>query len=251
MYKIFGFTIFVYSVVLRRNMVKQKLTITELAEEDRPREKMLSQGIRALSTAELIAILIGSGNRNETAVELSQRILNSADNDLNRLGKYSVSDFVSLFYGIGEAKAISIIAALELGRRRKEEGSSEDRPRVVCSNDIFRIFYPLLVDLPYEEFWILLLNAQNRVINKLRVSQGGVAATYVDVRLILKPAIEQLASGIVLCHNHPSGSLNPSGEDDRLTERLRYSSELMGIKMLDHLIVCEHAYFSYADEGKL
>lgn len=231
-------------------MVKQKLTITDLALEDRPREKMMSQGIRALSTAELIAILIGSGNRNETAVELSQRILNSADNNLNRLGKYSVADLVSSFQGIGEAKAISIIAALELGRRRKED-SLPERPRIVCSNDIYRIFYPLLVDLPYEEFWILLLNAQNRVINKIRISQGGVSATYVDVRLILKPAIEHLASGIVLCHNHPSGNMSPSGEDDRLTERFCRSAELVGIKVLDHIIVCEHKYYSYADEGKL
>lgn len=231
-------------------MVKQKLTITELALEDRPREKMLLQGIRALSTAELIAILIGSGNRNETAVELSQRILNSAGNNLNQLGKYSVADLTSAFQGIGEAKAISIIAALELGRRRKEDDLPE-RPRIACSNDIYRIFYPLLVDLPYEEFWILLLNAQNRVINKIRVSQGGVSATYVDIRLILKPAIEHLASGIVLCHNHPSGNINPSGEDNRLTERLHHSAELIGIKVLDHIVVCEHAYYSYADEGKL
>lgn len=231
-------------------MVKQKLTITELALEDRPREKMLLQGIRALSTAELIAILIGSGNRNETAVELSQRILNSAGNNLNQLGKYSVADLTSAFQGIGEAKAISIIAALELGRRRKEDDLPE-RPRIACSNDIYRIFYPLLVDLPYEEFWILLLNAQNRVINKIRVSQGGVSATYVDIRLILKPAIEHLASGIVLCHNHPSGNINPSGEDNRLTERLHHSAELIGIKVLDHIIACEHAYYSYADEGKL
>lgn len=231
-------------------MVKQKLTITELAFEDRPREKMLLQGIRALSTAELIAILIGSGNRNETAVELSQRILNSAGNNLNQLGKYSVADLTSAFQGIGEAKAISIIAALELGRRRKEDDLPE-RPRIACSNDIYRIFYPLLVDLPYEEFWILLLNAQNRVINKIRVSQGGVSATYVDIRLILKPAIEHLASGIVLCHNHPSGNINPSGEDNRLTERLHRSAELIGIKVLDHIVVCEHAYYSYADEGKL
>ncbi len=231
-------------------MVKQKLTITELALEDRPREKMLLQGIRALSTAELIAILIGSGNRNETAVELSQRILNSAGNNLNQLGKYSVADLTSAFQGIGEAKAISIIAALELGRRRKEDDLPE-RPRIACSNDIYRIFYPLLVDLPYEEFWILLLNAQNRVINKIRVSQGGVSATYVDIRLILKPAIEHLASGIVLCHNHPSGNINPSGEDNRLTERLHRSAELIGIKVLDHIVVCEHAYYSYADEGKL
>ncbi|MBQ7823467.1 MAG: DNA repair protein RadC [Bacteroidaceae bacterium] len=231
-------------------MVKQKLTITELALEDRPREKMLLQGIRALSTAELIAILIGSGNRNETAVELSQRILNSAGNNLNQLGKYSVADLTSSFQGIGEAKAISIIAALELGRRRKEDDLPE-RPRIACSNDIYRIFYPLLVDLPYEEFWILLLNAQNRVINKIRVSQGGVSATYVDIRLILKPAIEHLASGIVLCHNHPSGNINPSGEDNRLTERLHHSAELIGIKVLDHIVVCEHTYYSYADEGKL
>lgn len=231
-------------------MVKEKLTIADLAAEDRPREKALMQGIRALSTAELIAILIGSGNRSETAVELSQRVLNSAENNLNRLSKYSVSDLVSSFNGIGEAKAISIIAALELGRRRKVEEIFE-RQRITCSNDIFQIFYPLLVDLPHEEFWILLLNVQNRIINRIRISQGGVSTTYVDVRLILKPAIEHLASRMILCHNHPSGNKNPSEDDNELTSKLCRAADLMNIKILDHLIVCENRYYSYADEGKL
>ncbi len=228
---------------------REKLRITEWAEEDRPREKMMLHGIRSLSNAELIAILIGSGNVDETAVELSQRILNSVDNSLNRLGKYGV-DELKRFKGIGEAKAITIMAALEIGRRRRDEELPK-RPAITSSSDVYNLLRGQMIDLPHEEFWILLLNRANRVIDTLRVSQGGTSATVVDVKLVMRSALQQLASGIILCHNHPSNNLRPSKADDAITEKIQSAARLFEIAVLDHIILCEEGYYSYADEERM
>lgn len=229
---------------------RDKLKITEWAAEDRPREKMMLHGIRSLSNAELIAILIGSGNVDETAVELSQRILNAAGNSLNRLGKYGIDDFVKPFKGIGEAKAITIMAALEIGRRRRDEELPR-RPAITHSADVYSLMRGQMIDLPHEEFWVLLLNRANRVIDTLRVSQGGTAATVVDVKLIMRSALQQLASALILCHNHPSNNLTPSAADDKVTAKIKAAAALFDIAVLDHIIVGEEGYFSYADEGRL
>ncbi len=225
----------------------QKLSIKNWAAEDRPREKMLSKGIRALSDAELIAILIGSGNAQETAVELSRRILAQVNNNLNELGKKSADD-LQKFKGIGEAKAINIMAALELGRRRKES-EPEEKPQINGSADVARIFRPLLADLPHEEFWILLLSRSNRVIDRQMISQGGLSGTVIDVRIILKAAIEKLASSVILCHNHPSGNLQASEADRNITRKTKEAGLLMDIQVLDHIIIGNEKYFSFADEG--
>lgn len=229
---------------------KEKLVITEWALEDRPREKLMSKGTRALSSAELIAILIGSGNKRETAVELSQRILNSVGGSLNTLSKLTVEELVSAFDGIGEAKAISIIAALELGRRRKSEEVAQRR-RITSSREAYEWIYPQLADLPQEEFWVVLLNTANRIIDTLRVSQGGTTSTLVDMRLLFKPALLQQASSLMLFHNHPSGNHLPSRADDQLTLKIKEAAALFDIRVLDHLIVTDTAYYSYADEGRL
>ena len=197
--------------------MREKLSIKDWAIEDRPREKLIAKGLQSLSDAELIAILIGSGNREETAVELSKRILKSAGNNLNTLGKLNLND-LQKFKGIGDAKAITIVAALELGRRRKLSEIVE-RKIIRSSKDIFEFFHPILADLPHEEFWVVFLNQSNKIIDKYRVSQGGIAGTVIDVRLIMKAAIEKLASGIILCHNHPSGNLKPSGSDIKITKK--------------------------------
>lgn len=227
--------------------MSQKLSIKDWAVEDRPREKLIAKGLQSLSDAELIAILIGSGNREETAVELSKQILKSADNNLNTLGKLNLND-LQKFKGIGEAKAISIVAALELGRRRKLSEIIEKKV-IRSSKDIFEYFHPTLADLPHEEFWVVFLNQSNKIISKYKVSQGGIAGTVIDVRLIMKAAIEKLASGIILCHNHPSGNLNPSKSDIDITKKLRNAGEIMEIKVLDHIIVTDKSHFSFADEG--
>ncbi len=225
----------------------EKLSIKDWAIEDRPREKLIAKGLQSLSDAELIAILIGSGNREETAVELSKRILKSADNNLNTLGKLNLND-LQKFKGIGDAKAITIVAALELGRRRKLSEIIEKKI-VRSSKDIFEFFHPILADLPHEEFWVVFLNQSNKIIDKYRVSQGGIAGTVIDVRLIMKAAIEKLASGIILCHNHPSGNLKPSTSDIKITKKMRDAGEIMEIKVLDHIIVTDESYYSFADEG--
>ncbi|MDR0823604.1 MAG: DNA repair protein RadC [Prevotella sp.] len=227
---------------------KTKLNIKDWAEEDRPREKMLLKGVSALSDAELLGILIGSGNKAETAVELAQRILHSVSNNLNTLGKLEIKDLIKNFNGIGEAKAITISAALELGRRRK---SSEAvvQPQITSSESVYNIFHPVLADLKHEEVWVLLLNKANKVIKKLQVSKGGIAGTVVDVRVIMKEAIDSLASAMILCHNHPSGNPKPSGEDDTITRRLKEAGRIMDIHLLDHIIVCDHSYYSYIDKG--
>lgn len=226
-----------------------KLTITQLSVDDRPREKMMMHGARALSNAELLAILIGSGNVEETAIELSQRILNDADNNFNRLGKYDLKELMS-YKGIGEAKAITIMAAMELGRRRREEEMPE-RPVLNTSQKVYDYMRQRLVDLPHEEFWAILLNRAGRVIDTVMVSKGGTAATTVDVKIILKAAIQSLASAIVLCHNHPSGACKPSREDEQSTHRVKEAAQLMSISVVDHIIVCENNYYSFADNGKM
>lgn len=226
------------------------MKIKDLAEEDRPREKMMIKGVHSLSDAELIAILIGSGNNEETAVQLSQRILHANNNNLNSLGKVSIKDLSHSFKGIGEVKAITIIAALELGRRRKDS-SPLQRPVIRCSRDVYEIFNPILCDLPHEELWIALTNRSGKVIEKHKISQGGIYETSVDLRIIMKAAIQSLATGIVMCHNHPSGNLRPSPQDDKLTSRLKSAAQLLDISILDHIIVTDSGYYSYADEGRL
>ncbi|MBP3518605.1 MAG: DNA repair protein RadC [Parabacteroides sp.] len=226
------------------------MKIKEWAEEDRPREKMLLKGIASLSDAELLAILIGSGNQEETAVQLSQRILGSVQNNLNALGKLSVKELMSKFKGIGQAKAITINAALELGKRRSNSEPVQ-RPVIRSSQDAYRFFHPLLCDLPHEELWVALTNRSASVIEKVKISQGGTNATSVDLRIILKAAINALASGIIICHNHPSGNIRPSRQDDQLTQHLRDAARLVEIQLLDHIVLCDGNYFSYADEGML
>lgn len=223
------------------------MSIKSWAEDDRPREKLLLKGKMALSDAELIAILIGSGSKNESAVSLTQRILASVEYNLNNLGKLSVSE-LQKFKGIGEAKAISIIAALELGRRRRLQEAME-LPKITCSKDLYNIMQPILGELPHEEFWILYLNNSNKVLCKEQLSKGGLTGTMVDVRLVFKKGIETNATAIILCHNHPSGKLQPSAADKQITKKLSNAGETLDIKVLDHLIITENAYFSFADEN--
>ena len=226
------------------------LPIKSWATEDRPREKMLLKGLSSLSEAELLAILIGSGNKNESAVQLAQRILLRANNNLNSLGKLSVNDLISEFNGIGEAKAVTICAAMELGKRRVAS-QTHQRPIVRCSNDGYQLFHPLLCDLPHEELWLALMNRSAKVIDRVKISQGGTGETTADIQLMLKAAVTNLATGLILCHNHPSGNSAPSLSDDRLTYKLYKSARLMDISLLDHIIVCDESYYSYADEGRL
>jgi DNA repair protein RadC len=220
-----------------------------LAEDDRPREKLLNIGRQNLSDAELLAIILGSGSATETAVQLAQRILSDFGNDINLLAKSSVAD-LRKFKGVGEVKAITIAAAFELGRRRDDKDISE-KPKIATSYDAFKLLNAKLSDLPHEEFWILLLNRANTVVKMECISKGGVSGTVVDARLILKPAIEFLASGIILCHNHPSGQLKPSEQDISLTRKLKESTRMMDINLLDHIIIGEQKYLSFADEGIL
>ncbi len=229
------------------DLLANKLRITDWAEEDRPREKMLLKGVSALSDAELLAILIGSGNKNETAVELSQRILHSVNNNLNSLGKLAISELIKNFNGIGEAKAITIAAALELGRRRKLS-ESEKQFQIQSSADVYQIFQPILGDLKHEEAWALLMNRSNKVIKKIQVSKGGITGTVIDIRLIVKEAIENLATNIILIHNHPSGNTKPSEDDNHITRKLKEACNLLDIHLIDHIIVCDKDYYSYKDK---
>ena len=229
--------------------MNDKLNINQWAEEDRPREKMMMHGVSSLSNAELLAILIGSGNTEDSAVALMRKVLAEYHNNLNELGKASV-DELCRFKGIGPAKAITILAASELGKRRKEEDIRE-RLSIVSSKDVYECFYPLMCDLPTEECWLLLLNQASKVIDKVRVSTGGLSATAVDVRCILHEALLKRASAIALCHNHPSGNIHPSREDDRLTEQLRQACQIMNIRLVDHVILTDGCFYSYADEGRM
>jgi DNA repair protein RadC len=226
----------------------ERVSIKSWAEDDRPREKLLNKGSAALSDAELIAILIGSGNRKMSAVELSQLILRESDNNLGNLARKSLHDLMQ-YSGIGEAKAISIVAALELGRRRKGEAKLS-KPKISSSRHAYEELNHL-IDLSHEEFWVLLLNRANEVIDRIKVSSGGVSGTVADARLIFKPAIQRLASGVVLAHNHPSGNLKPSQADIDLTKKLKEGGTLIDINIIDHLIVTDAGYYSFADEGML
>ena len=225
------------------------LKILSWAEEDRPREKLLLKGRESLSDAELIAILIGSGSQHLSAVDLSRTILQSVGNNLNGLAKMDVKELIA-FKGIGEAKAISIISALELGRRRKE-ADFESKPKISSSLDAYNYMKPHLLDLPHEEFWVLLLNRANQVLKPIKISQGGVSAAIVDQKLVFKQAINHLASNILLVHNHPSGSLTPSANDVNITKNLINSGKVIEIPILDHIIFTDHGYFSFADEQQL
>jgi DNA repair protein RadC len=225
------------------------LTIKSWAEEDRPREKLMLKGKSSLSDAELLAILIGSGTVSISAVELCKQIFASVNNNLHELAKLNLKD-LQKFKGIGEAKAITIMAALELGRRRKE-ADFEKRTAISCAKDVYVLMQAELMDLPYEEFWILLLNKANQVIKKIQISRGGIAGTVADVRLIMKNAIENLASGLILVHNHPSGNLKPSSQDISLTQRVKQAGELMEVPVLDHLIFTDKGYYSFADSELL
>lgn len=226
----------------------KKLTIKDWNADDRPREKLLKKGISALSDAELLTILISTGTRNQSALDLARAVLSSVDNNLHLLGKRTVADLMKI-NGIGEAKAISIISALELGRRRRN--SDLERAEIKGSSDVFAIMQPILADLPHEEFWVLFLNRANRVIDKVCVSRGGVSGTMVDVKIVMKLALERLASSLILVHNHPSGNTNVSAEDRKITKMMQDASSMLDIKVLDHLVVADNDYFSFADNGLL
>lgn len=219
------------------------------AEDDRPREKLLLKGKRALSNAELIAILLGTGTRENSALDLSKRILDDTGGRLKELSRLSVADLTRK-KGIGPVKAVTLIAALELANRSGTE-ESRSRHKVSCSRDVYNIFSPLLHDSSYEEFWILLLNRGNRVIRSICISQGGLAGTVADPKKIFKMALEQYAASVVLCHNHPSGNIKPSESDIRLTQKLKKAGAFLDLPVIDHIIVGEGEYFSFADEGLL
>ena len=223
------------------------LTIKSWAEEDRPREKMMLKGKHSLSDAELLAILLGSGSRSQTAVDLAKSILQSVENNLHELGKRTIPDLMK-FGGVGEAKAIGIVAAMEVGRRR-QLSDIKLRPVVRCSADSYNAIAPMLMDQQHEEFWILLLNRRAEMIGRHQISQGGVSGTVVDAKMIFGRALEVKASSIILCHNHPSGNPNPSQADKSLTSKLIKAGELLDIFVLDHLIIADNTYFSFADEG--
>ncbi|WP_431136998.1 RadC family protein [Psychroserpens mesophilus] len=222
-------------------------SIKNWSQDDQPREKLRDKGKSALSDAELIAILIGSGNKEESAVSLSKRILASVNYNLNALGKLSLKQLIA-FKGIGEAKAITIAAALELGRRRRGNEALE-KSKINSSVSVFELMQPIIGELPHEEFWIIYLNNSNKVIQKNQLSKGGITGTLVDIRLALKTALEVGAVGLILVHNHPSGTLKPSEADKNLTQKLKVAAQSLDIKILDHLIITENSYFSFADES--
>lgn len=225
------------------------LSIKNWSDDDKPREKLVQKGKSVLSNAELIAILIGSGSRNESAVELSKRILASVNNSLNDLGKISVKQLMQ-FKGIGEAKAVTIAAALEIGRRRRGEGA-EKIDAITSSKSVFELLQPNLGELQHEEFWIVYLNNSNKVLHTAQLSKGGITGTLVDVRLVMKQALELGSVALILAHNHPSGTLKPSNADKEITQKLKTAAEVLDIKVLDHLIITQKDYFSFADEGIL
>lgn len=228
-------------------MDKKYTSIKQWAEDDRPREKLLLKGKNALSDAELMAILLRSGNKDLSAVDLAKQILDKAQNNLLELSKFTTSDFLS-FNGIGEAKALSIIAALELGRRRRSAEVIE-KTAISGSKDAFNYFIALVEDYQYEGFWILLLNRANKIIKHVQISEGGVSGTVADPKKIFRLSIENSASGIILCHNHPSGNIKPSEQDLKLTKKIVEGSRLLDINVLDHLIIGDEKYLSFADEN--
>lgn len=226
----------------------EKLNIKQWAEEDRPREKMVKLGTEALSDAELLAILIGKGSAKEDAVSLMKRILADCKNNLNTLGKQSIHELCQ-YNGIGEAKAITILAACELGKRRQME-RPEERPDLGTATRIYNHMHPIMQDLNVEEFWVLLMNQHYRLIKKLRISHGGITETAVDIRIIIKEAVLANATILAVCHNHPSGNLSPSSQDDHLTKDIKRACELMRIHFLDHVIITDGQYYSYHEQGK-
>ena len=228
---------------------KSKLNINEWAEEDRPREKLLRLGAAALSDAELLAILIGSGSTRESAVDLTRRILNDCNNNLNTLGKKQISDLIS-YHGMGPAKAITIVAACELGRRRRET-LCEERPKLGSATAIYNFMHPLMQDLDVEEFHILLMNQQCSLIREMCISHGGITETAADVRVILRGCLLNNATVLAAIHNHPSGNLMPSSQDDELTQRIKRACDIMRVHFIDHVIVTDGAYYSYQEEGRL
>ncbi len=228
-------------------MQETNFPITNWSEDDKPREKLMLKGKSVLTDAELIAILIGSGSRNESAVDLSKRILASVDNNLNALGKLSISQLMN-FKGIGEAKAISIIAAMELGRRRRGE-ETIDLKKITSSKAVFEVMQPIIGELSHEEFWVLFLNNSNKILFKTQLSKGGMTGTIVDVRMVFKIALEQNATSIILTHNHPSGKLQASDADIQITKKIKIAGQQLDIPVLDHIIITETGYFSFVDEG--
>ncbi len=230
-------------------MEENYLSIKNWAEDDRPREKLLNKGASVLSDAELLAIMIGSGSRNESAVQLCRKILKASHDNLNELARLSIDELCQ-FKGIGEAKAITISAALELGNRRKTNEVRE-RARITQSRDLFELFEPILLDLKHEEFWVALLNGANKVLDVKRLTQGGTRQTVVDIPMILKMSLEKSAPAIAVAHNHPSGQDNPSREDDAITQRIKKGCEAIDIRLLDHIIIAGGKYYSFADEGKI
>jgi DNA repair protein RadC len=221
--------------------------ITNWSEDDKPREKLMLKGKSVLSDAELIAILIGSGSRNESAVDLSKRILASVDHNLNALGKLSIAQLMN-FKGIGEAKAISIIAAMELGRRRRNEDAVE-LTKIRSSKAVFEVMQPIIGELTHEEFWVLFLSNSNKILFKSQLSKGGMTGTMVDVRIVFKIAFEQNATAIILTHNHPSGKLQASDADIQITKKIKTAGQQLDIPVLDHIIITENGYYSFVDEG--
>lgn len=228
---------------------EKRLTIRDWAEDDRPREKLLNKGAAALSDAELFAILIGSGNKNESAVELCKRILGDNHNNLNELARLSIADLAK-YKGIGEAKAISIVAALEIGKRRKTNEVLE-RTKITQSSDLFELFEPALLDLNHEEFWVAFMNGANKVLETKRLTQGGMKQTVVDVSMLLRMALERSAHAVAVAHNHPSGENYPSREDLQITQKIKTGCDAIGVRLLDHIIIAGGRYYSFADEGKL
>jgi len=231
----------------KKMLAYQNRSIKNWAVEDRPREKLLQHGVRQLSDAELLAIIIGSGNRSASALEISRQLLNDNGNSLHELAKQSINQLIRR-KGIGKARAVAILAALELGNRRNRV-EPEKKIKIGSSRDVFNIFQPLLGDLSHEEFWMLMLNRANKVIARSRISQGGLSGTVIDTRIILRTAIDHLSSSIIVCHNHPSGNIQPSEADIEITVKIREAARLVDIRLLDHVIIGERSYYSFTDEG--
>ncbi|MBQ9667230.1 MAG: DNA repair protein RadC [Prevotella sp.] len=229
--------------------MNEKLTIADWAEEDRPREKLAALGAGSLTNAELLAILIGSGSTKESAVDLMKRVLGDSNNNLNTLGKMSIRQLCE-YNGMGPAKAITILAACELGKRRQME-SPEERPQLSTATRVYNHMHPLMQDLDVEEFWVLYLNQDQRLIKKTKIAHGGISEVTVDVRIIIREAVLSNATIIIVCHNHPSGSIRPSHQDDQLTQSVKKACDVMRLRLMDHVIVADGAYYSYNEEGRL
>lgn len=225
------------------------MSIKFLAEDDRPREKFLLKGKNSLSDAELLAIILGSGSREESAVELARKILNSVNNNWHNLSLLHIGDLIK-FKGVGEAKAISVATALEIGRRKAAQEVPE-RVQISCSKDSYNLLQPVLADLQTEQFWVVFLNQNNRVITKMGLTSGGINQSVVDIRVLFKHALDHLAIGVIIAHNHPSGNLQPSSHDINITKQIEKAGDLLQIKLLDHIIVAQNSYFSFADQGLL